>query len=90
MTMGSRSAKGADGRTGPGGDDEAEAVLSQALRAMAGGRKDRASPPTASYPAGGDGERRAGPRLTAAQIVLVAAIVGIVVGMAVAFAQLLG
>jgi hypothetical protein len=60
-----------------------ERVLSQALRAMAGGRPG--SPVRGRDNNGADatpGRRRG--RLTAAQVLLIAAIIGLVIGMAVA------
>jgi hypothetical protein len=62
-----------------GGDPEM--VLRQAMRAMAGGRRPDNHQP--NPPAG----RRL--RLTTAQIMLIAAILGVLAGMAVAFGMLL-
>jgi hypothetical protein len=56
-------------------------VLRQAMRAMAGGRRPDNHQP---YP---PAQRRL--RLTSSQILLVAAILGVLVGMAVAFGMLL-
>lgn len=61
-----------------GGDPEM--LLRQALRAHVGG-------PKGSAPGAADGPRRTvGARLTTTQILLIAAIVGLVLGMGVAFA----
>lgn len=69
-----------DRRAGGPGQD-AEAVLAQALRAMAGGRKGE-------QPLPGAGPRRRA-RLSAVQVLLIAALIGIVVGMAAGFLTLL-
>lgn len=63
-----------------GGDPEM--VIRQAMRAMAGGRREYPSHRPAGPPP-------AGPRWTVTQILLLAAIVGLVLGMAAAFAVLL-
>lgn len=64
-----------------GGDPEM--VLRQALRSMAGGRR----PEPGSVPPAP--RRSALSRLTTPQILLIAAIIGVVLGMAAAFAVLL-
>lgn len=68
-------------RTGYGGGHDPEAVLSQALRAKAGGRRTE-------VPTGKSGSSRLH-RLTVAQILLIAAIVGVVLGMAAGIVTLL-
>lgn len=65
-----------------------ERVLSQALRAMAGGRP--APNPTAAGDDGDDAGRRRGDGLTITQILLIAAIVGIVIGMGVGLVLVAG
>jgi hypothetical protein len=68
--------------TNPRAGGDPEMVVRQAMRAMAGGRRPDDHRP---YPPA----RRRLP-LTAAQIMLIAAILGVVAGMAVAFVLLLG
>ena len=63
---------------GTGGDDSrAEQVLAQALRVMAGGDKGPASPPAPR-----SSTRR---RLTTGQLILLAAIVGLLIGIGAGF-----
>lgn len=65
---------------GPHDDGDPELVIQQAMRALAGGRREDAERP------GGE-ERRVG--WTVTQILLLVAIVGLVLGMAAAFVVLL-
>ena len=65
-----------------GGGSDPEIVLAEALRAMAGGR----AAPTAT----GATEHPVAPGLTAVQVLLIAAIVGLLVGAGVALLQLAG
>ena len=71
-------------------DSRAEQVLSQALRAMVGGDKPTDKPGATTGVAGdartGPGSRR---RLTTGQLLLLAAIVGLLVGIAVGLLSLL-
>ena len=71
-------------------DSRAEQVLSQALRAMVGGDKPPENPGGTTARAGGapigSGSRR---RLTTGQLLLLAAIVGLLVGIAVGLLSLL-
>lgn len=67
--------------TAPNNQNDPEAVLSQALRAMAGGGRKHQPVPGA-----GAGT---GPRLSTAQIVLIALIVGLVAGMGAGIVSLL-
>ena len=62
-------------------DSRAEQVLSQALRVMAGGGKTPASPPTDA--------RVTRRRLTTSQLVLLAAIVGLLIGIGAGFVSLM-
>ncbi len=84
------------GRKAPGGaseDSHAEQVLSQALRLMAGGDAGRSGTPgTASgavpgSPSASSAESRR--RLTTGQLLLLAAIVGLLIGIAAGFVSLL-
>ncbi len=68
-------------RAGYGGGHDPEAVLSQALRAKAGGRRTELR-------TGRSGSSRLH-QLTVAQILLIAAIVGVVLGMAAGIVTLL-
>lgn len=61
-----------------------EVLLRQALRAQVGGPKSGAAKSAASTP-GDDGRPAALGRFTAAQLLLIAAIVGAVIGMTAAF-----
>ena len=75
-------------------DSRAEQVLSQALRAMVGGDKPDTGPAGGENPGGtrasGDPTRtRFGRRLTTGQLLLLAAIVGLVVGIAAGLLSLL-
>jgi len=81
-------------RHSPAQDSRAEQVLSQALRAMVGGDNPSDKPsdkPSAT--AGVTGDARTGPgsrrRLTTGQLLLLAAIVGLLVGIAVGLLSLL-
>jgi len=81
-------------RHSPAQDSRAEQVLSQALRAMVGG--DNPSDKPSDKPggtAGVTGDARTGPgsrrRLTTGQLLLLAAIVGLLVGIAVGLLSLL-
>ena len=81
-------------RDSPAQDSRAEQVLSQALRAMVGGDNPSDKPsdkPSAT--AGVTGDARTGPgsrrRLTTGQLLLLAAIVGLLVGIAVGLLSLL-
>ena len=65
----------------PDGSILAEAVLSQALRVMAGGGK---SPAT-----GGSDDRSSRRRLTTGQLVLLAAIIGLLIGIGAGFLSLM-
>jgi len=70
--------------TAPGGgaeDSRAEQVLSQALRVMAGGGRAPEKVPTK--------ERSSPRRLTTAQLILLAAIVGLLIGIGVGFVSLM-
>ncbi|WP_037366600.1 hypothetical protein [Nakamurella lactea] len=62
-----------------------ERVLSQALRAMAGGRPAPHSAGTPGSAGAADHPGRRRGRLTVAQVLLIAAILGLVIGMGVAF-----
>ena len=77
-------------RDSPAQDSRAEQVLSQALRAMVGGDKPSDKPGATT---GVTGDARTGPgtrrRLTTGQLLLLAAIVGLLVGIAVGLLSLL-
>ena len=77
-------------RHSPAQDSRAEQVLSQALRAMVGGDNPSDKP---GGTAGVTGDARTGPgsrrRLTTGQLLLLAAIVGLLVGIAVGLLSLL-
>jgi len=64
-----------------GGDSRAEQVLSQALRAMAGGGKTPTTPSTDA--------RATRRRLTTSQLILLAAIVGLLIGIGFGFVSLM-
>ena len=63
-------------------DSHAEEVLAQALRVMAGGGK-------APGPTGGSPDARTRRRLSTAQLVLLAAIVGLLIGIGAGFGSLM-
>ncbi len=60
-------------------ESRAEQVLSQALRAMAGGEKAARADPGAAMAPDGSGSR-SGRRLSTTQVMLIAAIVGLLIG----------
>ena len=66
---------------GHGADSRAEQVLSQALRVLAGGEKSSGTTPLA----GRSGRRRT----TTGQLILLAAIVGLLIGIAAGFISLM-
>lgn len=70
------------GQAGGTGDARAEEVLAQALRVMAGGGK---APPA---PTGG-GDQRTRRRLSTGQLVLLAAIIGLLIGIGAGFLSLM-
>jgi len=76
--------------SGPGSADDsrAEVVLSQALRAMAGGREAASGAPSGSSGADATGGRSRR-TLTTGQLVLLAAIVGLLVGIGAGLLSLL-
>jgi hypothetical protein len=73
-------------RDSPAQDSRAEQVLSQALRAMVGGDKPGATTGAAGDTPTGSGSRR---RLTTGQLLLLAAIVGLLIGIAAGLLSLL-
>jgi len=72
-------------REGPE-DSRAEQVLAQALNLMAGGGKSPAPPTNAEKTAGTGRSTR---RLTTGQLILLAAVVGLLVGIAAGFLSLM-
>lgn len=68
--------------TAPGRGERPEEVISQAMRAMAGGRREPGHADTTH-------ERALRRRFTFTQVLLIAAIIGVVLGMAGGFAVLL-
>ena len=78
MTGASDTPPPADGRAD---DSRAEAVLSQALRVMAGGGR---TPPSA-----GSDDRSTRRRLTTSQLILLAAILGLLIGIGLGFLSLM-